>query len=588
MISIPSVLGRQLQRLLLPGALCAAMLFGAVCPSSAAEDAAANPQDAQTAVDGHLAAGEFGSALDAATAVSDETTRNRLIQQVVSAQLQAGDFTSARAASARIADRETRGSERGRIAREQARHGGFGADFGPLMDLIQNETEGPWFDLDGIGGTISEFESGVRVDPHGMLFRVGEKDLSGELSALGLRARIADINDDMARPSTLRMVSLTRLEQEVARRIANGETVVESMRQLAGLSQIQYVFIYPEDGEVVIAGPAEGWSYNELGQAVGAESGRPTLQLDDLVTVLRTFSPAGQQIFGCSIDPRPEGLKDLREFATASQQRGPLAAGAVSRWARELGEKLGTQDITVYGIPGDSRVARVLVEADYRMKLIGIGKLSAGPHVADYFDLLAKNPQAAAGSLDALRWWLTMKYESVLHSEDHNAFEVRGSSVQCKSENQFLTEQGKRVDTGKAEPVNQQFAANFTQHYAELAQRDPVFADLQGVFDLALVAALLQQERADERTGWDRGVFGVNGAYRPASYAVPQTTETVVNHRVYGGRDIVVQVAGGVRADLLSVVTDPELRQESPRLGNVAAGSRPANLPEGRWWWDAQ
>jgi hypothetical protein len=181
-----------------------------------------------------------------------------------------------------------------------------------------------------------------------------------------------------------------------------------------------------------------------------------------------------------------------------------------------------------------------------------------------------------------------MQYESVLHSEDHNAFEVRGSSVQCKSENQFLTEQGQRVDTGKAEPVNQQFAASFTQHYAELAQRDPVFADLQGIFDLALVAALLQQERVDERTNWDRGVFEVNGAYHPASYAVPRETETVVNHRVYGGRDIVVQVAGGVRADLMSVLTNPELREESPRLDSVAEGSRPANLPEGRWWWDAQ
>jgi hypothetical protein len=108
------------------------------------------------------------------------------------------------------------------------------------------------------------------------------------------------------------------------------------------------------------------------------------------------------------------------------------------------------------------------------------------------------------------------------------------------------------------------------------------------VFDLALVAALLQQERVDERTNWDRGVFAVNGGYRPASYAVPRETETVVNHRVYGGRDIVVQVAGGVRADLMSVLTNPELNQESPRLDGVAEGSRPVNLPEGRWWWDAQ
>ena len=340
---------------------------------------------------------------------------------------------------------------------------------------------------------------------------------------------------------------------------------------------------------MVIAGPAEAWRYNEFGQPVGVETGRPTLQLDDLVTVLRTFSPNGQQVFGCSIDPRQEGLAAVREFAEASQSRGPLAAGSVRRWAAKIGNKLGNQDIRVFGVPADSRIARVIVEADYRMKLIGVGKLSAGPHVPGYFDLLRKHPEVATGGLDALRWWLTMHYDSVMHSGERNAFEIRGSSVLCKSENQFISEQGQQVGTGKAEPINRLFAANFSEHYEEIARRDPVFADLQGVFDLALVAALLQEERVDERLDWDRGAFAVGGAYHPASYAVPRETESVVNHRVFNGKDVVVQVAGGVRGDLLSVLNDASVRQESPRLDGVAQGSRPtASLPEGRWWWDAK
>lgn len=550
--------------------------------------AAAEAPNIQAKVAAHLAAGEFGPAIDAAQSQTDPAARDQLMQQVVAAQLQSGDFAGALAATRQISDRMARGQQRSQIAENKAQAGGFGADFDALIELIQNETEGPWEEIDGIGGTISEFESGVRVDPHGLLFKLSDKEHSGELAALGVRARQADLNTDMARPSTLRLVSLTRLEREIARRLAQGESPVESMRQLAGLSQVQYVFLYPDEGEIVIAGPAEGWRYNEFGQPVGIESGRPTLQLDDLVTVLRTFSPGGQAIFGCSIDPRPEGLAALREFAEASQARGPLAAGTVGRWAGELGRRLGRQDISVYGIPADSRVARVIVEADYRMKLIGLGKLNAGPHVPDYFALLARNPSVATGRLDALRWWLTMHYDSVLHSENREAFEIRGSSVQCKSENQFVTEQGQRVETGTAEPINRLFAANFTQHYAEIAQRDPVFADLQGVFDLALVAALLQQERVDAQLGWDRGVFAVNGAYRPASYPVPKETDSVVNYRVLGGRDVVVQVAGGVRADLLSVLNDSNVRQESPRLAQIADGGRPhSQLPEGRWWWDA-
>ena len=546
------------------------------------------PMDVEARVAAHLAAGEFGPAMDAALEAPVGEVQNGLIRQVVNAHIRTGDFNGAVAAVRRIPNPDVRNFERGRVAQAQSLAGGFGADFDALIELIQNETQGPWFDLDGIGGTISEFESGVRVDPNGLLSRVSQEDLTGRLAALGIQARIAALNEDMARPSPLRLVSLTRLEQEVARRLENGEPVVESMRQLAGLSQISYVFVYPESGEVVIAGPAEGWQYNEYGMPIGINSGRPTLQLDDLVTVLRTYSAGGMQIFGCSIDPRQENLKTLQDFAAASQANGPLSPGGVHSWAEELGETLGRQDITIYGVPANSRVARVLVEADYRMKLIGVGKMEAGPHIRDYFELLQQNPDERTGSLDALRWWMTMQYESVQHSEDRNAFEVRGSSVLCQSENQFVNAQGGRVETGQADATNQMFAAGFTEHYADLAQRDTVFADLQGVFDLALVAALIRHERIDDRVDWDGGVFSVNGAYIPTAYHVPREVDTVVNHRVYGGRDVVVQVAGGVRADLMSVLNNADLRQQSPRLAGLAEGSRVAELPEGRWWWDAQ
>jgi hypothetical protein len=370
--------------------------------------------------------------------------------------------------------------------------------------------------------------------------------------------------------------------------MAEGKPVVDSMKNLGGLSKIQYVFVYPESQEIVIAGPAEGWQYNEYGMAVGTESGRPVLHLDDLVTVLRTFDNAGRQGFGCSIDPKAEKIKELKKFAAASQAKGPLDSRSVRGWANKLGQILGRQDITIYGVPTNSRVSRVLVEADYRMKLIGVGKLDGGSQVPDYFELLAKNPGAASGSVDALRWWMTMNYDEVLHDGDRNTFELRGSSVKCQSENQFLTESGKRVNSGSAEPVNQQFAANFTKHYAELAKRDPIFADLQGVFDLALVAALIDQENVDGRLGWDRGVFAEGGAYRPMTYAVPKEVDTVVNHKVYGGKDVVVQVAGGVTANVAAVLQSPETVKESAQLDAVSESAQAPELPAGRWWWDAK
>jgi hypothetical protein len=560
-----------------------------VCTSAispAAEEL--QPTERRDLVEQQLRAGEFGPALETARAVSDPDERSALLGLIADAQVQSGDFGAALGAVRSIPSTERRTAQRGELAHQQALNGGTGADFQTLIDLITNETEGPWEDIDGAGGTITPFETGVRVDPAGVLTHLAAREQTGRLKGLGLQAREAALNEDMARPAELRMVSLTRLEQAVAERLMAGQPVVESMQKLAGLTEIRYVFVYPDQGEIVIAGPAEGWRYTPQGESVGAQSGHPTLQLDDLVTVLRTFSEDGMGIFGCSINPRQAGLKELKEYVEASQSRGPLAAGTARFWAATLGQKLGRQDIELYGVPVDSRVARVVVEADFRMKLIGIGRLEAPASVPDYFDLLVQTSAPVSGSIDALRWWLTMQYQQVLHSEDRNAFEIVGSSVLCQSENQFLTASGERVQTGQSEPTNRLFATNFTQHYQELAGHDSVFADLQNVFDLALVAALIEHEHLDERAEWDRGAFALEGIYETARYAVPLECETVVNHRVFNGRDVVVQVAGGVRGDVMSVVRNETIRQTSPRLGGVARSAQAHELPQGRWWWDAR
>ncbi|WP_437224184.1 DUF1598 domain-containing protein [Planctomicrobium sp. SH661] len=536
-------------------------------------------------VEGLLNSGEFGAAADLAGTATG-ITRDQLMERVIFSQIGAGESAETKAVLQQLSNDQARVSAAGQIARKQMTSGG--ADFTELIYLIQNEVEGPWFDVDGEGGTMTPFTSGIKVDPNGILTRELREDRTGRLTNVEQQARVAALNEDMASPSTLRLVSLTRLEKEVARRLDEGKPVVESMKYLAGLSQVQYIFVYPEQGEIVIGGPAAGWSYDGRGMPVSQSSGRPSLQLEDLVTVLRTFSPAGQAVFGCSIDPQQENLKKVMEYVSESQSKGPLSPAGVRSWSNKIGNILGAQDITVFGVPGNSRIARVMVEADYRMKLIGIGKLEGGSQIPDYFELLAKDPALASGSLDALRWWMTMQYESVQHSPDLTAFEIRGSGVKCLSENQFLTANGERVATGKAEPVNQKFAANFTKHYQELAAKDPVFADLQGIFDLALVAAVVQQNQLDQRANWDRGAFAANGEYQPLAYATPKQTDSVVNHHVYNGKDVVLQVAGGVRADLASIAKDPSLNQESPQVGTVAQSARAPELPIGRWWWDAK
>jgi len=567
--------------------------------------------DRLKAVTGHLAAGEFGPALTVAFSVSDPQEKTELLKRIADAQMQAGETQAAvRTLRGIPLAEERQAAGRQHVGRWASAAGGSGADFTQLIDLIKNETSGVWKDDgDPNGGSITEYEPGVRVDPNGMLSFLTRGELDNRLKTLGIRARAADLNEDMARPSGLRLVSLTRLEREVSRRIAEGKPVVETMKNLAGLYKVEYVFVFPESGEIVIGGPAAGWKYNDKGQPVATldvrsdrlqpvkgpaeaghyePNGKPTLQLDDFVTVLRTFSPEGNRFFSCLIVPRQEGLKQARAIGEASQKRGPLSRAGTRSFVDRLTKAMGQQDVKVVGVPADSRVARVIVEADYRMKLIGVERLKTGAKIPSYFQLLARNPQKTQPALDALRWWLTMKYDGVVHSKDRNVFQIQGSSVLCQGLNEKITPDGQRIQTGKADPINLMFAANFTANYAELAKRDLVFADLQNVFDLALVAALVRHERLDRKTGWTGGAFAYGGRYEPAGYEPVKTVMSVSNHRVYNGKDVVIQVAGGVRADLMAVVKNDRLNKTAPRLGTMLSTARAPKLPEGRWWWDVE
>src|SRR5208337_2041119 len=93
-------------------------------------------------------------------------------------------------------------------------------------------------------------------------------------------------------------------------------SLTDEMRYLAGLLRVHYVFFYPDSGDIVIAGPAEGWTTDPAGRVVGISKGRPVIRLEDLCVALRAFPPSGKvtRVIGCSIDPTQEGLKAYERF----------------------------------------------------------------------------------------------------------------------------------------------------------------------------------------------------------------------------------------------------------------------------------
>jgi hypothetical protein len=466
------------------------------------------------------------------------------------------------------------------------RGGSSMADFDTLIELITSTiAPGTWIDAGGTGA-IDAFPGGVYVNTDGLM-RTIEMRLSDEhLTGMRARALCRGGNGDVRAESEFRKVSLSRLEKQVQLRWAAGKEPIEAMRTLAGLRKIKYLFVYPDTGDIVLAGPAGDWKADSEGRLVSVSTGRPVLRLDDFVVLLRNAYAEGGR-FGCSITPTKERLAATRAFQAESSKR-PLTPASRPRWLKQIRDHMGKQVIEVYGIDPGTRVARVIVEADYRMKLVGMGLEDGGMNVPSYLARIHVGRGEAPPPLDVLRWWFTLNYEAVHATPDRNAFEIRGQGVKVLSENEMITARGERVHTGKSDELNREFAHDFTKHFAYLAAKYPVYADLQNVFDLALVAAVCKAEDLPGRAGWHLTHFGPSDKYQVHVGRAPEEVETVINHRVINRVHVVAGVSGGVTVRTRPLVEGGAIKFDASGLIDTEHRESvpPPNVPQDAWWWD--
>jgi hypothetical protein len=561
------------------GLFLAAMAVGSASASP--------PQAQQEQLRAFLEAGEFAPAIDLARQTTDLKEHDALLGQIVQAQAAAGATAASLLSASEITnDRDRKKALDGRGATPRGAQGGMAQpDFDSLIELITSTIKPTSWDEVGGPGSIMPFPTGVWVDPGGTLRSVTPQE-ANDLAAMRDVAKPHAGQKNVRRASPMRMVSLPRLEKCVQLRLAAGQQPTEEMQVLAGLNRIRCVFIYPESGDIVLAGPAGDWTDGPEGAIVNADNGRPVLRLDDLVVVFRQMMSGPDAKFGCSITPREENMARLQEYLQQTQGRS-VKPELRRAWLDQLRRKAGKQDIEVRGLDPRTRAAQVIVEADYRMKLVGMGLEPGVRGVDSYLKMVKVGPGHPPPPMTVFRWWFTMNYDAVKCSPDRLAFTLRGQGVKVLSEKEFFTAQGQQVHTGTSDELSSKFARDFTEHFEELCDKYPVYGELRNIFELALVGALIREEAAGEKVGWHLTCFGDPQAYQVELTEAPKEVESVVNCRVIGGRTIIAGVSGGVRVSPESIVcrqsigVDPNATRQNRRS---AAANR--KLPSDRWWWD--
>jgi len=457
------------------------------------------------------------------------------------------------------------------------------ADFDSLIDLITSTVEADSWMENGTGeGEIQPFPNGVFADAKGTL-RFAKISATASTTLLSqLPKQAPNQNAENVRlSSSLRFVSLPRLEAAIRERQLQHQPLPVEMLTLAGLQRVQYVFVLHDSNDLVLAGPAGDWQVRPDGKIVSVDTGQPIVRLDDLLTVWRRHQQRAGAAFGVSINPRQAGLARIQKYVRKSNAQ-PLEPGERGAWLQGLQASLGKQDVQFFGIAPDSHVARVLLVADYHMKLIGMGLADGVEGVTSYLKTVEPGPDGGLPPMSVLRWWFAMQYDPVATTANRDVFALRGPGAKVLSENELLAARGKRVHTGQSDELNQRFASSFSEHFEQICLKYPIYAELRHVFDLSMVAALTEREDLLKRANWQPTLFA-NADWLPLpQMRVPTEVETVINHRVIRRKHIVAGVSGGVWIDAKKTLTV----EAAPTELAEAKAAPQAVEGEVVWWWD--
>jgi len=423
--------------------------------------------------------------------------------------------------------------------------------------------------MGGIGGFGAV--GGISIDAAGIVRNVD----GAALEALAAERRAALANDRLpAAAGELRKVSLARVIAAV-RDAAAGKPLPADVVFLGGLERITHVFVDPDGHDVVLAGPADTAAVGPDGTVVAATSRRPLLLLEDLITALRAIDGARQGGMRCSIDPTPEGVARVQQFLAARRTIGPDPQAVF----RGMEEALGPQTVSVGGVPADSRFARVLVAADYRLKRIGMGLDASG--VAGLPSYLAMVPPGGkATSLP--RFWLEAEYDPIARDADELAWRLSGRRMKCLTETDVLAKGGMQRGQGPADKGAEQWCAAMTKHYDAVAAKQPAFAELVNCVDLAVVAALVHGRQLAGRAGLDLGPLLDPDVVPLPRYEVPASVPTVASG-LKKGTNWVLSASGGIQFQPWAFTAEPVVDAAVSPARTAALAARPADVAGIAW-----
>lgn len=417
---------------------------------------------------------------------------------------------------------------------------------------------------------------GVYIDSEGVLRDASQLTEDELLEMQRLAESRRPENQEVQAASPLRKVSLKRLEAQLRDLHASNQSIPPSLRYLAGLERIQYVLFYPEQQDVILAGPAGAWKPSTTGEMVSVNTGAAVMQVDDLIVALRyacTENPPAPFI-GCSIEPTAQGMQNYNNFMRSLG--GGLNRSQMPQIIQGMQQAMGMQAVKIFGIPADSHFALKMAVADYRLKRIALGHDPSPVNgVVNYLDLASK--RLTGGRQPQQRWWFAAEFDALEHSADELAWEFQGQGIKVTTAPGLFSAPGQT----QATPAAKQLATALTKHYPELSRKVPVFGELQNLIALSVAAELIASRR---ETGWQPEFLLNEQECVVGTFPVPKEVASLANWRFVNNQHWLISISGGVEISPAGMIRQSSRPAEKTDLPEVHTKLK--TVPADRWWWD--
>ncbi|MEN8215007.1 MAG: DUF1598 domain-containing protein [Pseudomonadota bacterium] len=272
-------------------------------------------------------------------------------------------------------------------------------------------------------------------------------------------------------------LSLSVLSKQVEKAIQKNLALPKELRNLNGIGFVEGFVVVdePEEKDVILVGRRS--------------KSRPSLKLDDIIVNMRTASSYPY----CSLVPYPKNILALQTLMNNSPDtNSPLE---IKAFFKRLKSTVGPQQIVVGGVPRNSRLAHIMIEADYHMKKVSQGHIKL-PQVTSYLERplneikqqILKGETVPMAGESMARFWFHIGPNSPTFIEEKDIVWLDKSPVVLLTEKQMATPSGELYDVDDDDPHAIAFANEMSQAFPMSV---PIYEELENLFRLrALLLAM--------------------------------------------------------------------------------------------------